>query len=105
MTRQLLIASLFFVGCATTSGAGGGGSKNTGPFQGKEALEKRRNEIFDASKVANGCMKVKQGEPVPKGGIFAVTASADGKLSAKTVKWEGTEPMAQCIVDTANKTT
>jgi hypothetical protein len=106
MTRQLLIASLFLVGCATTSGAGGGGggSKNSGPFQGKEAVEKRRKEIFDASKAALDCMKVKQGEATAKGGIFAVTAAADGKLSAQKVQWDGPQPMAQCIVDAANKT-
>jgi hypothetical protein len=105
MTRQLLIASLFFVGCATTSGAGGGGGKNSGPFQGKAAVENRRKEILDASKVATDCMKVKQGEAVAKGGIFALTAGPDGKLSAKTVKWDGPQPMAQCIVDAANKAT
>jgi hypothetical protein len=105
MIRQLMLASLFFVGCATTSGAGGGGGgKNSGPFQGKEAVEKRRKEIFDASKVANDCMKGKPGDTAAKGGIFAVVATSDGKMTGKIVQWDGPQPMAQCIVDAAAKT-
>jgi hypothetical protein len=104
MTKHLVIASLFVAACATTGSVGGGSSKSTGPFQGKEALEKRRTEIFEAQKAVTDCMKVKPGEDPGKGGIFAVVAGPDGKLSAKTIKWEGPPPMSQCIVDTAAKT-
>jgi hypothetical protein len=102
MTRHLLIASLMFTGCATVGSTGSKGS--TAPFQGEAALAKRRNEALDASKVATDCMKVKQGEEAGKGGIFAIVADADGKLSAKKIKWDGPEAMAQCIVDNAQKT-
>jgi hypothetical protein len=103
MTRQLLIASVFVAACATTGSTGSKGS--SAPFQGPDALEKRRNEILDASKGPADCLKSKPGEEAGKGGIFAVIADASGKLTAQTIKWEGPAAMAQCVVDAAQKAT
>jgi hypothetical protein len=102
MTRQLWIASLLLAACATTGSTGSKGS--SAPFQGEAALEKRRNEVLDASKPAMECLKVKAGEDAGKGGYFAVVADASGKLTATSLRWEGPPAVAQCIVDTAAKT-
>ncbi len=99
MKLQHLAPTLLLAACATT----GGGKGSTAPFQGPDAVTKRRNEIGDAAKTAMECMKVKPGEPAGKGGIFAVTADATGKLTVQPIKWDGPEPMKQCIVDAAAK--
>lgn len=96
--RNLLISfGLLLSACATM----GGGTKSSGAFPGKEAVEKRKLEIVDAHKVANGCLK---GEGI-KGGFFAITADPSGKLSAQQIKWDGPPAVAQCILDAANKAT
>src|SRR5262249_8400487 len=61
-------------------------------------------EIADAGSAAIPCMKAKPGEPVAKGGIFAVTADAGGKLKADAIKFDGPDTVKQCILDTATKT-
>jgi hypothetical protein len=99
--RTILISfGLLLSACATMSGTTGKGS--SAPFQGKEAVDKRRKEILEASKIANDCMSKSDGV---KGGFFAVIADANGKLSAQQVKWDGPPPVAQCIVDAAAKAT
>jgi hypothetical protein len=86
--------------CATTGSTGGG--KSTAPFQGESVVEKRRQEVIDANKIVSDCLRQKAGEPELKGGIFAVTAGADGKLSGKTVTWEGPAEKEKCILDKIN---
>ncbi|HEY2745865.1 MAG TPA: hypothetical protein VGL86_14615 [Polyangia bacterium] len=102
MKTSLVIPALFFAACATTGSSGKGSSA---PFQGESAVQKRQTEIQDAAKTAMDCMKVKAGEDPGKGGVFAVSADAAGKLKIDAMKWEGPEPMKQCIVDTSNKVT
>jgi len=101
--KTLLLAPLFLLAACATTGSSTKGS--SAPFQGPDALKKRRAEIDDAAKTAMDCMKVKPGEQPGKGGVFAVMADAAGKLKVDAIKWEGPEPMKQCIVDTGNKTT
>jgi hypothetical protein len=79
----------------------GGGTKASGTFPGKDAVEKRKLEIVDAHKVANACLK---GDGI-KGGFFAITANAAGKLTAQQIKWDGPAPVAQCVLDAADKAT
>jgi hypothetical protein len=88
--------------CATTSGGSKGSSA---PFQGVDAVTKRRTEIANAGQGAMDCMKAKPGEPTAKGGIFAVTADAAGKLKAETIKFDGPDGAKQCILDSATKAT
>ncbi len=103
MKNSLLVPSLFLAACATT---GTGGSKgSSAPFQGEAAVQKRQTEIQDAAKTAMECMKVKKGEDPGKGGVFAVVADSAGKLKIDAIKWDGPEPMKQCIVDTSTKVT
>ncbi len=97
--RTILISfGLLLSACATMSG---GGTKPSGAFQGKDAVAKRKIEIVDAHKVANGCMK---GDGI-KGGYFAVSADSSGKLNAEQIKWDGPAPVAQCVLEAANKAT
>jgi hypothetical protein len=99
--RTILISfGLVLSACATMGGATG--KSSSAPFQGKDAVEKRRKEIVEASKAANDCLKNPDGV---KGGFFAVVADANGKLSAQQVKWDGPAPVAQCILDAASKAT
>lgn len=101
MKKHLLIPTMFLAACATT---GTGSKGSSAPFQGQAAVEKRRTEILDASKGAMDCMKVKQGEEPGKGGVFAVSADAAGKLTATPIKWDGPDKMKQCVVDKAAAT-
>jgi hypothetical protein len=102
MRNLLLIPTLMFAACATTGSSSKGSSA---PFQGTAALTKRKAEIDEAAKAAMDCMKVKAGEQPGKGGVFAVMADAGGKLKVDPIKWDGPEPMKQCIVDAGSKTT
>lgn len=102
MKNLLLFPTVLLAACATTSGGGKGSSA---PFQGMPAVTKRQSEIQDAAKGAMDCLKVKPGEQPSKGGVFAVTADASGKLTVQPVKWEGTDAMKQCIVDAGSKAT
>ncbi|HXU71017.1 MAG TPA: hypothetical protein VN947_16900 [Polyangia bacterium] len=102
MKNLLLLPTVLLAACATTSGGGKGSSA---PFQGPSVVQKRQAEIQEAAKGAMDCLKTKPGEPVAKGGVFAVMADAAGKLSVQPVKWDGPDPMKQCIVDTGTKTT
>lgn len=101
MRKLLVTCGLFLSACATTSGAGKSGA--SAPFPGKEVAEKRRNEVMDAGKVGLECMKGK--DVGGAGGIFAVTADANGKMTAEQVKWDGSPDVAKCVIDSANKTT
>ncbi|MDB4966381.1 MAG: hypothetical protein JWN44_2070 [Myxococcales bacterium] len=105
MKTHLLIPTMFLAACATTGTGAGGGSKSSAPFQGLEAVNKRRAEITDASKTVMDCLKSKASDPPMKGGIFAVTADATGKMTVTPVRWEGPADKKQCVVDTAGKTT
>jgi hypothetical protein len=96
----LLIPCLMLVGCATTGSAG----KSKPQFPGEAAVTKRRTEILDASKAVGDCFKTKPGEPTPRG-YFEVTAAADGKLSARTISWNGPPEAAQCVMQKAAATT
>jgi hypothetical protein len=69
----------------------------------EETVKKRIAELTDASKAVIDCMKVKAGEQPDKGGIFAVSADAQGKVTAKAVKWNGRPETQQCIIDAAQK--
>jgi hypothetical protein len=89
--------------CATT-GSAGGGKSSSAPFQGQDAVTKRRNEISDAGKAGMECMKTKEAQGI-KGGVFAVMADAGGKLNVTSVKWNGPDGVKQCIVDAGNKAT
>jgi hypothetical protein len=99
--RNLLLIPLLLSGCATTGSSTKGSSAG---FQGTDVLNKRKAEIDEAAKAAMECMKVKAGEQSGKGGVFAVSADSAGKLKVQALKWDGPEPMKQCIVDTGNKT-
>lgn len=93
----------FLAACATMGGSGKGSSA---PFQGPDAVAKRRTEISDAAKAAMACMKPKPGETVkPSSGVFAVVADAAGKLKVEPIKWEGPDDIKQCVIDTGDKTT
>jgi hypothetical protein len=101
--KTLLLAPLFLLAaCATT---GTTTKSSSAPFQGPDALKKRRAEVDDAAKTAMECMKVKPGEQPGKGGVFAVMADAAGKLTVSAIKWDGSDAMKQCIVDAGAKTT
>jgi hypothetical protein len=102
MKTYLFIPIVCFAGCATTGSSGGKGS--TAPFQGLDAVQKRRNEITDAAKNVMDCLKSTKTEPAMKGGIFAVTADASGKLTATAISWDGPPQKKQCVIDTAAKT-
>lgn len=103
MKTQLLIPTMFLAACATTGTGTGGGSKSTAPFQGADAVAKRRTEITDAAKNVMDCLKAKATDTM-KGGVFAVMADANGKMTATAIKWEGPADKKQCIIDTAAKT-
>src|SRR5438270_13543009 len=103
MKTYLLIPTLFLAACATTGTGTGGGSKSTAPFQGLDAVNKRRIEITDAAAKVMDCLKSKASDPPMKGGVFAVTADAAGKLSAAAIKWEGPAEKKQCVIDAAAK--
>src|SRR5438477_9626782 len=98
----LPVLPLFTSACATTSGGGKGSSA---PFQGHDAVAKRRTEISNAGQAATSCMKVKAGDQPIKGGIFAVEADASGKMKAEAIKWDGPDAAKQCIIDVAAKGT
>jgi hypothetical protein len=100
MKNSIVIASLFLGACATTGSTGS--KSSSAPFPGKDALKARRDQIVDASKGAMDCLKVKD---AGKGGVFAVVADANGKLSAQTISYDGPQTIAQCVVDAANKST
>ena len=104
MKNLLLVPTMFLAACATTGG-GGGGKGSSAPFQGTDVVQKREAEIQDAAKTAMDCLKTKPGETPGKGGVFAVTADSAGKLSVQPIKWDGPDPMKQCIVDTGKKVT
>jgi hypothetical protein len=101
MKTSLLLPVIFASACATMSG---GGKGSTAPFQGEATVNKRRAEISDAGKVAMDCMKSKEAA-TSKGGVFAVSADAAGKLSVTPVSWNGPESVKQCIVDAGTKAT
>jgi hypothetical protein len=101
-TSIFVVPSLFLVACATT---GGGGKGSGAPFQGETVVQKRQTEIQDAAKTAMDCMKVKAGDAPGKGGVFAVVADAAGKIKVEAIRWDGPEPMKQCIVDSGTKVT
>jgi hypothetical protein len=101
MKNLLLIPTMLMAACATT---GGGGKGSSAPFPGPQVVQKRQSEIQDAAKSAMDCLKAKPGEEPSKGGVFAVVADAAGKLTVQAIKWEGPEPMKQCIVDAGAKT-
>lgn len=104
MKNLLLIPTICLAACATT---GGGSKGSTAPFQGPDAVSKRRAEIADAAKTAtDDCMKMKSDEAAQfKGATFIVTADAAGKLTIDPVRWGGPEPVKQCILGEANKVT
>ena len=95
LLATLPVLPLFASACATTSGGGKGSSA---PFQGRDAVAKRRTEISNAGQAATACMKVKAGEAAIKGGIFGVVADASGKMKAEAIKWDGPDAVKQCIV-------
>jgi hypothetical protein len=103
MKTLLLIPTMFLAACATT-GTGGGSKGSTAPFQGLDAVNKRRTEITDASQKVMDCLKSKAGDPPMKGGIFAVSADASGKLTATPIKWDGPAEKKQCVIDKAAAT-
>src|SRR5262249_30500551 len=74
-------------------------------FQGPSVVQKRQAEIGEAAKSIQDCTRVKAGEQPAKGGVFAVVADASGKLTVSALKWEGPDPMKQCIVDKGNQIT
>src|SRR4051794_25049054 len=102
MKTLLLIPTMLLAACATT---GGGGKGSTSPFQGPDAVTKRRTEIADAArKATDDCMKMKKEEASAfHGATFIVTADAAGKLSIDPVRWNGPEPVKQCLLGEATK--
>lgn len=105
MKNLLLIPTMLLAACATTGGGGGKGS--TAPFQGPDVVTKRRTEIADsARKASEDCMKMtKDEQKLFKGATFVVTADAAGKLSIDPVRWNGPEPIKQCLLGEGNKVT
>ena len=105
MKISLVVPMMLLAGCATT---GGSSSKSSGaPFQGADAVLKRRAEISDAAKTANDdCMKMKKDEAASfHGATFVVTADAAGKLTIVPLRWTGPETIKQCIVASSSKIT
>jgi len=103
MKNLLLIPTMFSAACATT----GGGSKGaSAPFQGQDAVTKRRAEIADAAKAANDdCLKAIKPTDGFHGAMFSVTADAAGKLAIETLRWTGPDSAKQCILGEASKVT
>lgn len=104
MKNLLILPTIFLAACATT----GGGSKGANaPFQGQDAVTKRRAEISAAAKTAtDDCMKMKADEAALfKGATFVVTADSAGKLTVDPVRWDGPDSVKACIVGESNKVT
>jgi hypothetical protein len=104
MKNLLLIPTMLLAACATT---GGGSSKgSSAPFQGADAVTKRRGEIADAAKAANDdCLKTMKATDGFHGAMFVVTADAAGKLSIEPVRWTGPDAAKQCILGESSKVT
>jgi hypothetical protein len=103
MKNLLLIPTMLLAACATT---GGGGKGASAPFQGQDAVTKRRAEISDAAKAANDdCLKAIKPTDGFHGAMFSVTADAAGKLTIEPLRWTGPESAKQCIVGEAAKVT
>jgi hypothetical protein len=102
MKKLLLVPVLLIAACATT---GGGSKGSNAPFQGADAVTKRRTEVTDAARAASDCVKVKKGDTSFKGGVFMATADASGKLTVEAMKWEGPDEAKQCILAAGNKAT
>jgi hypothetical protein len=103
MRTPFWLSSMFLFGCATTGSTGAKGT--SAPFPGEQQVEKRRNELLDASKLVKDCLKAKAGESLGNGGVFEVIADASGKLSVKAIKWDGPQTAPQCVVETGQKAT
>jgi hypothetical protein len=105
MKNLLLVPTMLLAACATTGGSGSKGS--SAPFQGVDAVTKRRAEIADAAKMpTDECLKMKKDEVAAfKGGTFVVTADAGGKLTVEPLRWTGPEAAKSCIVASAAKVT
>jgi hypothetical protein len=105
MKNLLLVPTMLLAACATTGGSGSKGS--SAPFQGVDAVTKRRAEIADAAKMpTDECLKMKKDEVASfKGGTFVVTADAGGKLTVEPLRWTGPEAAKSCIVASAAKVT
>ena len=102
MKNSLVIPALFLAACATTGSSGKGSSA---PFQGADAVTKRRAEITDAAKTPNQeCMQLKKDDAF-HGGLFSVTADAAGKLTIEPLRWSGPETAKQCVLGEAGKLT
>jgi hypothetical protein len=103
MRNLLLIPTLLLAACATV---GGGSKGSSAPFQGQDAVTKRRTEISDAAKAANDdCLKTIKPTDGFHGAMFNVTADAAGKLAIETLRWTGPEAAKQCILGEASKVT
>jgi hypothetical protein len=104
MKNLLLIPTLLLAACATTGSSSKGSSA---PFQGADAVTKRRTEITDAAKAANEeCMKLKKDEQASfHGALFNVTADAAGKLTIESLRWTGPETIKTCILGESAKVT
>ncbi len=105
MKTLLLVPTMLLAACATTGGSSSKGAN--APFQGSDVVEKRRVEISDAAKAANDtCMKMTKDQLASfKGATFVVTADSAGKLAITPLRWNGPDPVKQCIVGAAAKTT
>jgi hypothetical protein len=107
MKILLLVPTMLLAGCATTGGSSSKGSN--APFQGADAVTKRRSEISDAAKTANDeCINklmTKEDAAAFKGASFVVTADSAGKLSVDTLRWSGPETVKACVVNSATKVT
>ena len=103
MKNLLLIPTMLLAACATT---GGGSKGSSAPFQGQDAVTKRRSEIADAAKAPNDeCLKSIKATDGFHGAMFSVTADAAGKLSIETLRWTGPEAAKACILGQASKLT
>jgi len=105
MKNLLLIPTMLLAACATT-GTGGGSKGSSAPFQGQDAVTKRRGEISDAAKAANDdCLKTIKASDGFHGAMFSVTADAAGKLAIETLRWTGPDTAKACILGEASKVT
>ena len=105
MKNLLLIPTMLLAACATTGG-GGSSKGSSAPFQGQDAVTKRRSEISDAAKAANDdCLKSIKPTDGFHGAMFSVTADAAGKLAIETLRWTGPETVKSASWTPASKVT
>lgn len=96
-----LLVSLALVGCATLKTGG----KVAPHFQGATVLDMRQKEIQAKAMEA---LKGKCPQPIgtqDPGGLIELKADAEGKITARTMIWKGSDEFAKCLTTELSKGT